>query len=122
MFQFYQLVQTEEVKDEEVISEDPETYNESESINDSIKSDHSVKNVKTVKTVKNKTKKVRFVEPLKENSINTNGIKKYGNPTDIFDDEDSRILFWKFEQPNPWSTLYFNQTKNTFTERIELKL
>lgn len=109
MFQFYQLAKTEDVDNEETISEEPVTYNESESINDSIKSEHNIKTVKT------KDKKVRFVEPLKENSINTNGIEKYGNPNNIFDENGSRILFWKFVQPNPWSTLYFNQTKNTFT-------
>ena len=56
MFQFYQLMQNEE---DETISEEPETYNETESIKDSVKPDIKVKKAKE----KSKNKRVRFLEP-----------------------------------------------------------
>lgn len=110
MFQFYQLIQNEE---DETISEEPETYNETESIKDSVKPDIKVKKAKA--KAKSKNKRVRFLEPEKKEVVSSNGIEKYGSPTDIYEDDGNRIVFWKFSQPNPWSTLYFNQTNNTFT-------
>jgi len=108
MFQFYQLMQKEE---DETISEEPETYNETESIKDSVKPNIKVRKNK----IKSKTKRVRFLEPEKKEVVSSNGIEKYGSPTDMYEDDGNRIIFWKFSQPNPWSTLYLNQTNDTFT-------
>lgn len=106
MFQFYQLMQNEE---DDIMSEEPETYNETDSVNDSVKPNIKVKKTKT------KTKRVRFLEPEKKEKVSSNGIENYGSPTNIYEEDGNRIVYWKFSQPNPWSTLYFNQTNNTFT-------
>jgi len=98
------------------ISEEPETYNETESIRDSVKSEKRVKSVKSKSRRNSKTnKRVRFLEPEKKPEPKQSGIEKYGTPTDIYEDDGSRIIYWKFTQPNPWSSLYFNQTNNTLT-------
>ena len=113
MFQFYQLIHCEE---EDNISEEPETYQETESVKDSVKESRSLKpTIKSKTKEKRKSRRVRFEEPLKEKKPEPNNIEKYGNPTDIYEDQGSRIIFWKFSEPNPWSTLYFNQTNETFT-------
>ena len=44
-----------------------------------------------------------------------NKLERYGQPTNIYDDKDNRIIYWKFSNYNPWSTLYYNKTKDIFT-------
>tara|TARA_B100000768_G_C11276527_1_gene376244 strand:+ start:1048 stop:1854 length:807 start_codon:yes stop_codon:yes gene_type:complete len=98
-FQIYQLF-NEDNKNEVVISSESseiETYQETESIsNKTLKKIHNIKETKL--NVSNETTK----------------LMKYGQPTNIFDENGSRIMFWKLNN-NPWSNLYYNSTKNTFT-------
>ena len=102
LFQFYQLLQEQDSEVEESASSEIETYNDSES--------DKVPKKKT----KTNNKKMKAPE-IQKKSQNSDPTQKYGNPTDIFDDKGNRIVFWKFTKPNPWSSLYYNQTKNTYT-------
>ena len=101
LFQFYQLLQEQEYEIEVSGSSEIETYNESESDKEPKKKSKGGKKIKAPE--------------IKNNQQSSGPTQKYGNPTDIFDDKGNRIVFWKFPKPIPWSSLYFNQTKNTYT-------
>tara|TARA_B110000908_G_scaffold165177_1_gene214213 strand:+ start:1148 stop:1897 length:750 start_codon:yes stop_codon:yes gene_type:complete len=103
IFQFSQLLQRNE--NEEYNSSEAESYSELESIKESSK--------KILKL--DKSKKMLKLDKSKMLNKSSNVNDKYGSPSDIFDDKGSRIIYWKFSKPNPWSCLYFNQTKNTYT-------
>jgi hypothetical protein len=66
-------------------------------------------------------------EDLYDNAVQETGINnvdnnftqhdkllKYGSPHDIFDEQESRMMFWKLKN-DPWYNLYYNSTNNKFT-------
>lgn len=105
LFQIYHLF-NEDCKNEVEESSDSsevETYQETESVNN--------KNIKRI----NAPVSSNLVVGSKDSKFApTNKLEKYGQPSNIFDDNGSRIMVWQFKE-GPWLNLYYNSTKNTFT-------
>lgn len=94
-FQIYQLFKSEDKIDESsTSSSEIETYHETESIGPRVEKKEKVK------------------------VINDDKLSKYGSPHDVFEDNGSRIMYWKLKK-DPWACLYYNTTNNTFTFGID---
>lgn len=98
VFQIYQLFNKNDTLDEDSSSSEVETYTYHET--------------ESIQQMKPRTQKIQ--NSIKAIQPETNKLSKYGNAHDVFDDNGSRIMYWKFNN-DPWACLYYNSTNDTMT-------